>query len=324
MVPLAGECGMTLLKASLTPFFTEIRLSLATLSPYGALLKPRVIQLVVFTALCTVPFLDTVDAFSCFMALLCIALGSGAAGAFNMWYDRDIDAKMERTALRPIPSGTVSPENALAFSLSLATFSVVLMGLSLSWYAAGWLAFSIVFYAGLYTVVLKRSTHQNIVIGGAAGALPPVILWAAMTGNVDSLLPWSLFLIVFFWTPPHFWALSLYRAKDYARVGIPMLPVVKGKPSTVLHILIYSILLVGISLMPALLGYVSWVYGAIALLLGGRFLSLAHPLITTNTEQQNKGARRLFGYSLFYLFALFAALVLDKVLFSGMIRALIH
>ncbi|MFM7621983.1 MAG: UbiA family prenyltransferase, partial [Alphaproteobacteria bacterium] len=172
--------------------------------------------------------------------------------------------------------------------------------------------------------VLKRATCQNIVIGGAAGALPPVILWAAMTGNVSSLLPWSLFLIVFFWTPPHFWALSLYRADDYARVGIPMLPVVKGKQSTVLHILLYTILLVGISLMPTLLGYVSWGYGAIALLLGLRFLSLAHPLITTQTDQQNQAARRLFGYSLIYLFALFAALVLDKVLFSGMIRDLIH
>ncbi|MFM7630722.1 MAG: heme o synthase [Alphaproteobacteria bacterium] len=315
---------MTASKASLAPFFTELRLSLATLAPYGVLLKPRVIQLVVFTALCTVPFLETINAFSCFMALLCIALGSGAAGAFNMWFDRDIDARMERTAQRPIPSGTVSPENALVFSLSLATFSVVLLGLSVSWYAAGWLAFSILFYAGLYTVVLKRATCQNIVIGGAAGALPPVILWAAMTGNVSSLLPWSLFLIVFFWTPPHFWALSLYRADDYARVGIPMLPVVKGKQSTVLHILLYTILLVGISLMPTLLGYVSWGYGAIALLLGLRFLSLAHPLITTQTDQQNQAARRLFGYSLIYLFVLFAALVLDKVLFSGMIRDLIH
>jgi protoheme IX farnesyltransferase len=241
-----------------------------------------------------------------------------------MWYDRDIDAKMERTAQRPIPSGTVTPENALVFSLSLAIFSVGLMGLSLSWYAAGWLAFSIVFYAGFYTILLKRSTYQNIVIGGAAGALPPVILWAAMTGNVESFLPWSLFLIVFFWTPPHFWALSLYRADDYARVGIPMLPVVKGKPSTVLHIIMYIILLVGISLMPALLGYVSWGYGAIALLLGLRFLSLTHPLITTDIEQQNRAARRLFGYSLFYLFFLFAALVLDKMLFSAIIRGLFH
>lgn len=315
---------MTTFKASLTPFFTELRLSLATLAPYGTLLKPRVVQLVVFTALCTVPFLDTVDAFSCFMTLLCIALGSGAAGAFNMWYDRDIDIKMERTAQRPLPSGTVSPENALIFSLSLGTFSVVLLGLSVSWYAAGWLTFSILFYAGLYTVVLKRTTCQNIVIGGAAGALPPVILWAAMTGNVSSLLPWSLFLIVFFWTPPHFWALSLYRAEDYARVGIPMLPVVKGKQSTVFHILMYSILLTGVSLMPALLGYVSWVYGVLALLLGARFLSLAHPLITTNIDQQNQAARRLFGYSLIYLFSVFAALVLDKILFSGMIHSLIY
>jgi protoheme IX farnesyltransferase len=313
---------MITLKTTQNPFFTELRLSLATLSPYGQLLKPRVIQLVVFTAVCTVPFLSEVDLFSCLMALFCIALGSGAAGAFNMWYDRDIDAQMQRTAERPIPSGKVHLDDALFFSVSLAFFSVGLMGLSVGWYGALWLAFSIVFYAGLYTVVLKRSTSQNIVIGGAAGALPPVILWAALMGNVDSLLPWSLFLIVFFWTPPHFWALSLYRADDYARVGVPMLPVVKGRPSTVTHIIVYTILLTGISLMPALLGYVSWGYGAIALLLGLRFLSLAHPLITTNLEEQNKAARRLFGYSLLYLFALFTALVLDKMLFSAMIRAL--
>src|SRR6476619_2274001 len=217
--------------------------SLATVGDYIALMKPRVMSLVVFTALVGLAVAPgSLHPVTAFTALLCIAVGAGAAGALNMWYDADVDALMTRTSRRPVPMGRVQPGEALAFGLTLAGFSVVTLGLLVNWLAAGLLAFTIFFYVAVYTAWLKRSTPQNIVIGGAAGAFPPMIGWAATMGSL-SLEPLLLFLIIFFWTPPHFWALALLRADEYARAGIPMLPVVAGRPETRRQIMIYSLLL---------------------------------------------------------------------------------
>src|SRR5215475_464650 len=242
--------------------------SIASVGDYVALMKPRVMSLVVFTALVGLMIAPgQVHPVIGFTALLCIAIGAGAAGALNMWYDADIDAVMTRTAARPIPRGRIAPGEAAGFGLTLAGFSVATLGLLVSWFAAAMLAFTIFFYAVIYTMWLKRRTPQNIVIGGAAGAFPPMIGWAAATGSI-SLEPFLLFLIVFFWTPPHFWALSLVRTDDYARARIPMLPVVAGPQETRRQILLYSIVLIPVGALPWLLGYAGLAYGVAALALG--------------------------------------------------------
>jgi protoheme IX farnesyltransferase len=274
-----------------------------------ALLKPRVMSLVVFTGLAGLlvapgainPLLGAV-------AVLCIAVGAGAAGAINMWYDRDIDAVMERTRGRPIVQGRVRPEEALSFGIILSLFSVMLMGLAVNWTAAALLALANLFYVFVYTVWLKRRTPQNIVIGGAAGAFPPMIGWAAVTGSV-SLESIALFLLIFMWTPPHFWALALYRAGDYARAGVPMLPVVAGREATKRQILLYALALLPVALLPTLLGITGFVYGAAALLLGGAFVLLA---LKIQRDPTDRTAKQTFGFSILYLFLLFALVIVDR------------
>jgi heme o synthase len=284
----------------------------ASVSDYLALMKPRVMSLVVFTAwvgLAVAPVhMHPVLAFT---ALLCIAVGAGAAGALNMWVDADIDAVMTRTAKRPIPSGRVAPGEALAFGMTLAIGSVAVLGLLISLLAAGMLAFTIFFYIVVYTMWLKRSTPQNIVIGGAAGAFPPVIGWMAATGGIG-IEPLLLFLLVFFWTPPHFWALSLLRTEDYARARVPMLPVVAGTAETRRQILVYSLLLVPIGAAPWLAGYADAIYGAIALLAGGLMVAMAWRLsVAEDGKRGARWAKRLFGFSILYLFVLFAVLLIE-------------
>ncbi|MFQ5774723.1 MAG: heme o synthase [Kiloniellaceae bacterium] len=281
----------------------------ARVADYLALLKPRVMSLVVFTGLAgLVAAPGTLHPVLAAVAVLCIAVGAGAAGAINMWYDRDIDAVMERTRRRPIPMGRIEPEEALAFGVTLALLSVMFMVLAVNWVAAGLLALAIGFYVFVYTVWLKRRTPQNIVIGGAAGAFPPMIGWAAVTGTVD-LESIVLFLIIFVWTPPHFWALSLYRQGDYAKAGVPMLPVVAGQRETRRQILVYSLLLVPLSLAPAALGTAGPLYAAAVALLGAGFIRLASQV---RRERGERAARRLFGFSILYLFVLFAALMADR------------
>ena len=285
----------------------------ADVADYFALLKPRVMSLVVFTALVgLVRAPAALHPVLAFTALLCIAIGAGAAGALNMWWDADIDAKMTRTRGRPIPAGRVEPGEALAFGLVLASASVLMLGLAVGLLAAGLLAFTIFFYAVIYTMWLKRRTAQNIVIGGAAGALPPMIGWAAATGSIglESVL---LFLIIFFWTPPHFWALALLRAPEYARAGVPMLPVVAGADETRKQILIYAVILAPLGVAPAFLGYAGIAYGAVAAVLGGLFLVCAWQVFRRRGSAGEAAARRLFGFSLLYLFLLFAALLVEAI-----------
>ncbi|MFZ5608301.1 MAG: heme o synthase [Pseudomonadota bacterium] len=287
--------------------------SMADWRDYLALLKPRVMSLVVFTGLVgLVAAPGAMHPIMAVVALLALGVGAGAAGAINMWYDADIDALMTRTASRPIPAGRVARGEALGFALVLAVGAVAVMGLMVNWLAAGLLAFSIFFYGVVYTMGLKRRTAHNIVIGGAAGAFPPVIGWAAAAGEVGAL-PLLLFAIIFAWTPPHFWALSLVAAKDYAKAGIPMLPVVAGAAATRRQILIYSVLLAGFSLMPWALGLAGAVYGLSALVLAGLFLLSAARVATSG---EDKFAWALFGYSIFYLFALFGALLVETGLLA--------
>jgi heme o synthase len=287
----------------------------ASVSDYVALLKPRVMSLVVFTAL--VGMMVTpghVHPVIGFASLLCITIGAGAAGALNMWYDADIDAIMSRTAQRPIPAGKVLPGEALAFGVTLAAGSVAVLGLVANWLAAVLLAFTIFFYVVIYTAWLKRATPQNIVIGGAAGAFPPMIGWAAATGAI-SLESVLLFLIVFFWTPPHFWALSLWRAEDYARAGIPMLPVVAGRAETRRQILLYSIVLAPLGASPWLLGYAGLIYGVTAIIGGAAMIVLSGRIMALGDGNGGlPAAKRLFAISILYLFVLFAVLLLDSVL----------
>ncbi len=276
---------------------------------YLALLKPRVMSLVVFTGyagLAVAP--GELHPLLALVAVLCIAVGAGAAGAINMWYDRDIDAIMARTRARPIPAGRVAADEALAFGVVLSLFSVMLMGLAVNWTAAALLALANGFYVFIYTVWLKRRTPQNIVIGGAAGAFPPMIGWAAVTGTV-SLESIVLFLIIFMWTPPHFWALALYREGDYAKAGVPMLPVVAGKTATRRQLLIYTLLLFPLTLVPAFVGIAGVLYGVVATALGGLFVVMAFKL---QMEQTDRLARRMFGFSILYLFALFALMIVDR------------
>jgi protoheme IX farnesyltransferase len=283
-------------------------------SDYLALLKPRVMSLVVFTALVGMAIAPgTVSPVIAFAALVAIAVGAGAAGALNMWFDADIDRLMRRTAMRPVPAGRLPAGDALAFGLVLAVASVTFLGLAANWLAAGLLAFTIFFYVVIYTMWLKRWTPQNIVIGGAAGALPPVIGWAAVTGSVG-IPALVLFLIVFLWTPPHFWALSLYRSEDYARAGVPMLPVVAGAARTKREILIYSaILTVTAALAPPLLGFATVAYGIVAGALGVVFVWLAVQVWRMpEGDREMKPARRLFAWSMLYLFLLFAILLAEN------------
>ncbi len=246
-----------------------------------------------------------------FTALLCIAIGAGAAGALNMWYDADMDALMSRTTARPIPRGRILPGEALAFGLTTAAASVIALGLVTNVAATSLLAFTIFFYIVVYTMWLKRSTPQSIVIGGAAGASPPVIAWIAATGQLG-VEPLILFLIIFFWTPPHFWALSLNRAGDYTRAGIPSLPAVSGEAETQRQILIYTLLLVPISLLPWLLGFASALYGGVAVASGAMMVVLALRL-RAGGEVRRKAANRLFAFSVSYLVLLFAALFIEKI-----------
>jgi heme o synthase len=280
------------------------------LSHFVALTKPRVMMLAVFTALVGLSIAPVrLDPLATFAAVLAIATGAGAAGALNMWYDADIDGVMSRTAMRPIPRGNVSRLKALVFGLMLSGFAVMVLALATNLTAAALLAGTILFYIVVYTAWLKRTTRQNIVIGGAAGALPPVIGWAAATGNVG-IEPLSLFLIIFLWTPPHFWALALNRTDDYARAGVPMLPVVAGRAATTRQILIYSSLLVLASELPWVLGFAGTVYGAAVAICGALFLLLAVQL-NRSVGADRRPAHRLFVFSIVYLFALFAVLLVD-------------
>ena len=285
--------------------------SLAEVGDYIALMKPRVMSLVVFTALVGLAVAPgSLHPVTAFTALLCIAVGAGAAGSLNMWYDADIDAVMTRTARRPVPMGRVKPGEALAFGLTLASFAVVVLGLLVNVLAAALLAFTIFFYVAVYTMWLKRSTPQNIVIGGAAGAFPPMIGWAAVTGSL-SLEPVLLFMIIFFWTPPHFWALSLYRTEDYARAGIPMLPVVAGDASTRRHIVFYTLLLVPIGIAPWPLGFAGALYGVIAVVTGAIMVLLAAQVLRERRPVES-ASKRLFAFSILYLFLLFATLLAER------------
>jgi len=270
-----------------------------------------VMSLVVFTAL--VGLLSApaaVHPADGLIAIICIAAGAGAAATLNMWYDADIDALMPRTAGRPIPQGRVRPAEALVFGLALAVCSTALLGLLINVAAAALLAVTIAFYVLIYTAWLKRLNVHNIVIGGAAGAIPPMIGWAAATGGL-SVEPLLLFLIIFFWTPPHFWALSLYRTDDYARARVPMLPVVAGKAKTRQQILIYTLLLMPVSILPWAFGFVGGIYGAFAILAGARMILLAWQL-QAGGKNGERAAKRLFAFSIIYLFSLFAAFLADK------------
>jgi len=279
------------------------------LLPWWQLLKPRVMVLVVFTGfagMLAAP--GTLHPLVGAIATLCIAVAAGAAGAINMWYERDIDALMARTRRRPVVTGTVKPEEALAFGVILSLFSVLLMALAVNWLAAALLLVANAYYVFVYTLWLKRRTPQNIVIGGAAGAFPPMIGWAATSGEIG----WGaivLFGIIFLWTPPHSWALALYRRGDYAQGGVPMLPVVAGERATKIQTLLYSILLVPVAVLPTLLGFAGYLYGGVALLLSLAFLALSIRLFSDKTE---KTARQLFSFSILYLFLLFALLLLDN------------
>jgi protoheme IX farnesyltransferase len=283
-----------------------------------ALTKPGVMRLVVFTALCGLLAAPVMPPLVIgFTAILCIALGAGAAGALNQWYEADLDAKMKRTANRPIPSGRLDRQTALHFAVGLGFFSVILMELATNWLAAVLLASSILFYVLIYTVWLKRRTAQNIVIGGAAGAFPPLIGWVAATGRIE-LLPALLFAIIFLWTPPHFWALSLFVRSDYAAAKVPMMPVVAGYAATRRQILAYSIIMAAAAVSPWPLGLTGWIYGSVTAVLGLIFIAFAIAVArNTATEPKMMGPeKRLFAFSILYLFVLFAALVADRWLLA--------
>jgi heme o synthase len=285
--------------------------SIAGVGDYIALMKPRVMSLVVFTALVgLVVAPGHVHPVIGLTALICIAVGAGAAGALNMWYDTDIDARMGRTAARPIPAGRLLPGEVLAFGLTLAAFSVAVLGLLVNVLAAALLALTISFYVVVYTMWLKRWTPQNIVIGGAAGALPPMIGWAAATGSI-SLEPFVLFLIIFFWTPPHFWALALYRTDDYARAGVPMLPVVSGAAETRRQILLYTLLLAPLGVAPWFLGYAGTAYGIAAAAAGAVMIALAFRI--RSETRGHAACKQMFAFSILYLFLLFAMLLVDRI-----------
>jgi protoheme IX farnesyltransferase len=285
---------------------------------FVALTKPRVMTLVVFTGLCGMLAAPTsINPVIGFTAILCIALGAGASGALNMWYEADLDAKMKRTAGRPLPAGRMERREALHFGVGLAVFSVLLMELAVNMLAATILAGSILFYVLIYTVWLKRRTPQNIVIGGAAGAFPPLIGWAAATGRIE-LLPVLLFALVFLWTPPHFWALALFVRSDYAAAGVPMLPVVAGTRVTRIQVLLYSLPMAAVAGAPWALGMTGAIYGITAAVLSAIFVAMAaHVAISSESDPAKmKPERRLFAFSILYLFVIFGALVADRMLLA--------
>jgi protoheme IX farnesyltransferase len=290
----------------------DFAISEAMPGDFVALLKPRVMSLVVFTAfvgMFAAP--GNLDPFLAVVAILSIAVGAGASGALNMWYDADIDAVMTRTAKRPIPSGRIEPGQALAFGIVLSALSVLTLGLLVNWTAGALLAFTIFFYAVIYTMWLKRSTPQNIVIGGAAGAFPPMIGWVAVTGSV-SLEAVVLFLIIFLWTPPHFWALALFKTDDYGRAGVPMLPNVAGEAATKRQIFAYALIVAPVGVAPWLLGMTSAAYGVVAAALGAAFVWYSWKVLRMPAgDKAMRPAKALFGYSLVYLFAIYAALLAD-------------
>ena len=292
---------------------------------YFELLKPRVMSLVIFTAvvgLFAAP--GHIHPWFGFITILCIAVGAGASGALNMWYDADIDAVMKRTAKRPVPSGVILPGEALGFGLTLAIASVVMFWLAVNLLAAAVLAFTIFFYVVIYTMGLKRRTPQNIVIGGAAGAFPPMISWVAVTGHID-LGAVALFMLIFMWTPPHFWALALFREGDYAKAGIPMLPNVHGRAETRKQILIYALLCIPTAALPALVGVAGLLYAVGAAMLTGVFVWRALDVYRfTEGEVADKAAKRLFGFSIVWLFALFALILVEKLADLSAFAAVIH
>jgi heme o synthase len=309
--PRPREAYMTSVTIDAAPITADWR-------DFVALTKPRVMSLVVFTGLCGLLIAPvSIHPVLAFTAVLCIALGAGAAAALNQWYEADIDALMKRTARRPLPAGRMDRQTALHFGVGLGVFSVVLMGVATNWFAAGVLAVSILFYVLVYTVWLKRRTPQNIVIGGAAGAFPPVIGWAAATGDA-TLLPILLFALIFLWTPPHFWALSLFVRGDYANAGVPMLPVVAGERVTRRQILLYTIPMTAAAIAPWPLGLAGPLYGIAASLLSALFVVMALQVLFSGATdpKQMKAERRLFAYSILYLFALFGLLVADKALLA--------
>jgi protoheme IX farnesyltransferase len=290
------------------------RLIEPSVGDFVALMKPRVMSLVVLTALAgLVAAPGHIHPLFAAIAILCVTVGAGASGALNMWYDADIDGRMQRTAARPIPRGRVTADEALTFGAVLAIGSVLVLGVLVNWVAGALLALTIGFYLFVYTMWLKRRTPQNIVIGGAAGAFPPMIGWAAVTGSVgiESVI---LFLIIFLWTPPHFWALALYRCRDYERVGVPMLPVVAGPEETRRQIVLYSLLLVPLATAPYFAGFAGLAYLATAVVLGAVFLSLAFKVRrVTQGREGDAAAKQLFGFSILYLFALFVVLMAEHV-----------
>jgi len=284
-----------------------------TVEDFWALLKPRVMSLVIFTAICGLLLAPgDIHPWTAFIAILCIAVGAGASGALNMAYDADIDAQMGRTAKRPIPRGAIEPGEAYIFGITLSVGSVVVLGLAVNWVAAAFLAFTIFFYAVIYTAYLKRSTPQNIVIGGAAGAFPPMIAWSAVTGSVD-MASVSLFLIIFMWTPPHFWALALFRFGDYETAGVPMLPNVAGVDATRKQIWWYSLAMATVAALPVVAGIAGWVYGVAAFALTARFIWHAWAVYSLREgEKAERAPKKLFGYSILYLFAIFGSLLVDR------------
>ena len=290
---------------------------LGSVGDFFALLKPRVMSLVIFTALVgIIAAPGSIHPWLGFVALLAIAVGAGAAGALNMWYDADIDAVMRRTAKRPVPAGTITPGEALGFGMTLAVGSVLVLGLLVNILAGALLAFTIFFYIAIYTMWLKRLTPQNIVIGGAAGAFPPMVGWASVTGSID-LGAIALFLIIFVWTPPHFWALALWKKinADYAEAGVPMLPVVAGADETRRQILIYSLILVPVTLLPALTGTVGLLYVVANVMLGALFLWYAWQVYRLREGQAAEAAcKTLFGYSTSWLFIVFALILIERAL----------
>ena len=288
----------------------------ATAGDYFSLLKPRVMSLVIFTALIgLIVAPGEIHPVIGFTAILCIAIAAGASGCLNMWYEADIDAKMERTAGRPIPSGRIDAQSALHFGVALAVGSVLVMGLTVNVVAALLLTVTILLYVVVYTIWLKRRTAQNIVIGGASGAFPPMVAWAAVTGDV-SLESFVLFAIIFMWTPPHFWALSLFSCKEYESAGIPMLPVVSGESHTKKQIMLYTMLMVPVTALPWYLGFAGIFYGATSVFLGGIFIWLSFALLRDefSVDENSAKAKKVFFFSIFYLFALFAILGLENLL----------
>lgn len=285
----------------------------ASLSDYMTLLKPRVMSLVIFTAFVGMAIAPVeIHPVLGFAALLCIAIGAGASGALNMVYDADIDRIMQRTKSRPIPAGRVEPSEARAFGVTLSGFSVLTLGLIANWLAAALLAFTIFFYVVIYTLWLKRWTPQNIVIGGAAGAFPPVVGWVAATGSI-SIEPILLFLIIFVWTPPHFWALALLSREDYARAGVPMLPVVAGDHATRKQILAYTILLAPLGVSPVLFDMAGWLYGSVSAAAGLAFIGLSWRVYRRGSDETAaRDAKNLFGYSILYLFLLFSLILMER------------